>query len=105
LYKQFCCDYIQPFKYNWTSSGIAKMGFFEKFKLRRMEKGAERWGRWCAKAMIFSFSVAKHQYKGVAPTYAWLARKALLNRNYWKQINETDFLFEKSNDNSRFQTK
>lgn len=63
-----------------------------------MENGAKRWGRWCAKAMIFSFTVARNQYKGVAPTYAWLARKALLNRSFWKQIAETDFVFEKSSD-------
>ena len=32
----------------------------------------------------------------VAPTYAWLARKALLTRDHWKQVDETTFLFEKS---------
>ncbi|MBZ5506880.1 MAG: hypothetical protein LAO78_15600 [Acidobacteriia bacterium] len=46
--------------------------------------------------MTISFLAAKRKYKGVAPTYAWLARKALLTRNHWKQITETDFVFEKS---------
>jgi hypothetical protein len=72
------------------------MGLFERFKLRRMENGAKRWGRWCAKAMVFSFTVFRHQYEGVAPTYAWLARKALSTRNDWKQINDTEFVFEKN---------
>ena len=62
-----------------------------------MENGAKRWGRWCANAMIISFLAARRHYKGAAPTYAWLARKALLNRNSWKQISETDFVFEKNN--------
>src|SRR5216684_7363309 len=71
---------------------------FEKFKLRRMENGAKRWGKWCAKAMLFSFTVSRHQYAGVAPTYAWFARKALSTRNNWKQVTETEFVFDKSGD-------
>jgi hypothetical protein len=69
---------------------------FEGFKLRRMENGAKRWGRWCANAMVIGFLAAKRKYDGVAPSYAWLARKTLLQRSDWKEISETEFLFEKN---------
>lgn len=69
---------------------------FENFKRRRKEKAAARWGRWCANVMVIAFLAAKRKYKGVAPTYAWLARRALSNRNAWRQISDTAFLFEKT---------
>jgi len=45
--------------------------------------------------MLFSALTARHKYKdkGVATSYAWLARKALLNRHRWKQVTETDLVF------------
>lgn len=38
----------------------------------------------------------KHKYEGVAPTYAWLARKALETRPCWSRVNETHFLYDRT---------
>ena len=52
--------------------------------------------------MQISFLAAKNRYlsamiqQGVTPTYAWMARKALTTRNHWHQTNETDFVFDKT---------
>jgi hypothetical protein len=55
-----------------------------------------RFGKGCARAMLLAALTMKHKHEGVAPTYAWLARKALETRPYWSRINETHFLYEKT---------
>lgn len=74
------------------------MGFLDALRQRRAEKHARSWGKWCARTMLLSALASKHHYKGVAPTYAWLAGKALLTRNHWRQVSETGFLFDKTGD-------
>jgi hypothetical protein len=46
--------------------------------------------------MLFAFLVKKNQYEGTAPSYAWVARQAILTRSHWGQVDETTLLFEKS---------
>jgi hypothetical protein len=62
---------------------------------RLIEKRAKKYGKGCAKAMLISALAMKEHYKGVAPTYAWLARKALNTRPQWKQVSETIFTYER----------
>ena len=57
---------------------------------------ARKFGKGCARAMLFSANVMRYKYEGLAPTYAWLARKALTTRSNWHQIDETNFVFEGS---------
>ncbi|MCJ7501861.1 MAG: hypothetical protein MUP80_02205 [Acidobacteriia bacterium] len=46
--------------------------------------------------MLFTANVMRYKYEGHAPTYAWLARKALTTRSNWRQLDETHFIFEGS---------
>jgi hypothetical protein len=61
---------------------------------RFLEKRAKKYGKGCARAMLTSALAMKEHYKGVAPTYAWLARKGLNTRPHWKQVSETIFIYE-----------
>jgi tetratricopeptide (TPR) repeat protein len=61
---------------------------------RSLEKRARKYGKGCARIMLFSFSAMKERYKGEAPTYAWIARKALNTRPDWRQVDETTFIYE-----------
>ena len=72
------------------------MGFFESVVNWFTEWEARKFGKGCARAMLFSANVMKHKYEGQAPTYAWLARKALLTRPNWNQLDGTRFTFSRS---------
>jgi hypothetical protein len=72
------------------------MKILDIFRRKAVEKAARRWGRWNAKSMMISFLAMENHYKGVAPTYAWLARKVLLTRSHWEQVGEITFCFDKS---------
>jgi hypothetical protein len=61
---------------------------------RFLEKRAKKYGSGCARAMLISALAMKEHYKGVASSYAWLARKALNTRPNWKQVNETVSIYE-----------
>jgi hypothetical protein len=61
---------------------------------RFLEKRAKKYGKGCARAMLISALAMKEHYKGVVPSYAWLARKALNTRPNWKQVSETVFIYE-----------
>jgi len=70
------------------------LDMLEMLSERALEKRARKYGKGCARVMLFSFSAMKEQYKGEAPTYAWIARKALNTRPDWRQVNETTFVYE-----------
>lgn len=59
----------------------------------RMAKNA---GRSAARAMMLAALTMKHHYGAAAPSYAFLARKALSTRPYWKQVGEKHFQYERS---------
>ncbi len=61
---------------------------------RYLERGARKYGKGCARVMLIAALAMKERYKDVAPTYAWIARKALNTRPSWRQINETTFVYE-----------
>jgi hypothetical protein len=61
---------------------------------RLLEKRAKKYGKGSARAMLSSALAMKEHYKGVAPSYAWLARKALNTRLDWKQVSETLFIYK-----------
>lgn len=46
--------------------------------------------------MLFAFLVKKEQYKSTAPTFAWIARRAMLERTHWQQVGETTMLYDRS---------
>ncbi|MFH0984276.1 MAG: hypothetical protein V1882_01945 [Candidatus Omnitrophota bacterium] len=52
----------------------------------------------CASAMLMSFLGMKKHYKEQAPTFAWLACKALETRPNWEQITPTVFQYRLSTD-------
>lgn len=70
------------------------MKLLELLTERFLEKRARKYGKGCARAMLISALAMKEHYKGTAPTYAWLARKALDTRPNWKQASETHFIYE-----------
>lgn len=61
-----------------------------KWQVKNYAKG-------CTRAMLSSALAFKEHCKGQPMTYAFLARKALSTRPNWKQINETEFIFTKTN--------
>lgn len=75
---------------------MAQMGWVQKFRHMRRQAKSEAWGRMCARVMAFGFQMNKQKYRGVAPTYAWLARKTLVQRNHWQQLSETELIFDKN---------
>lgn len=66
-----------------------------------IERSARKFGKGCARAMLFSFLVMKNKYEGVAPTYAWLAGRALGTRPYWIEENEWTFVFGRTGETVR----
>jgi hypothetical protein len=64
--------------------------FWEGFVERRVRK----FGRGCARAMLMSFTSQKAYYEGFAPTYAWVARKALNTRPNWSQVDQITFVYK-----------
>lgn len=66
-----------------------------------LERRARKYGKGCARVMLISFSAMKEHYKGEAPTYAWIARKALNTRPDWRQVNETTFIYEQGPKNDQ----
>jgi len=70
------------------------MKFFDMLKERFIERRVRKYGKGCARAMAISALTMKQHYEGVAPTYAWLARKALTTRPHWQQMGETTFIYE-----------
>jgi hypothetical protein len=70
------------------------MKLLDSLAERFLEKRAKKYGKGCARAMLISALAMKEHYKGVAPSYAWLARKALNTRPNWKHVSETVFIYE-----------
>jgi hypothetical protein len=57
---------------------------------------AEKFGRDCTKAMLLSALVLKDKFRDIAPSYAWLARRAIATRAYWKQVSENSVRYERT---------
>lgn len=72
------------------------MAFLEFVNGRLMERRIAKFGTGCASDMLLAALTMKHSYEGIAPTYAWLARKALETRPYWSRVNETHFLYDRT---------
>jgi hypothetical protein len=68
-------------KYQFDSEGLLDI-FFQRAQAKRLDICREFVSRSSALAM-----------KGVAPSYAWLARRALNTRPDWKQVSETVFIY------------
>lgn len=61
---------------------------------RLLQWRARKFGKTCAKVMLFSFQAMKERYKEAATTYAFLARKTLKTRPHWRQVSQTAFVYE-----------
>ncbi|RQW86459.1 MAG: hypothetical protein EHM79_09635 [Geobacter sp.] len=65
---------------------------FNKF----MDNRSYKTGKGIAGAMFMSSLAMKEHYKESAPSYAWIAGKALETRPKWKRIDEVTFEHEPS---------
>jgi len=72
------------------------MRFLEHLQRRWLDGNARFWGKECARLMLLAFLVKKNQYESTAPTYAWVARQAILTRTHWRQVGETTMLYDRS---------
>jgi len=72
------------------------MGFLEQLQRRWLDGNARLWGKECARVMLLAALVKKNQYESTAPSYAWVARQAMLTRNHWVQVGETTMLYDRS---------
>lgn len=68
--------------------------FADSLATSGMEKMASNAGTSIARSMLLSATTMKNFYGDAAPTYAWLARKALSARPRWQQVDEIRFRFE-----------
>lgn len=71
------------------------MKILETLKRKGMQETARSRGKWYTQAMLYGFGSIAECHKGDART-GWLAGKALLARNYWSQVGETGFYFDRS---------
>ena len=74
------------------------MGILDRLAKWKVEWSARKFGKGCARAMLFSAMILKEQYEDTAPTYAWLAMKALSARPYWRPLNENKMLYTRTNE-------
>lgn len=65
------------------------MGFVEWLEKRQVRA----LGKGCARVMLIAGNVMKEKYGASAPSYAWLACKALCTRPHWKQVSDWDFVY------------
>jgi hypothetical protein len=72
------------------------MRFLKHLQRRWFDWNARIWGKECARVMLFAFLVKKNQYESTAPTYAWVARQAMLTRPHWVQVGETAMQYDRS---------
>src|SRR5208282_280944 len=76
------------------------MRMVDRIKDWYFEGSAKRFGRSCARTMLFSVRVALNAHKGPTQTYAWFAARALSTRSGWEQRGEESgwltFWYEKT---------
>ncbi len=72
------------------------MRFLQLLQRRWLRGNARFWGKECARVMLFAFLVKMNQHKSTAPTYAWVARQAMVTRTHWVQVGETTMLYDRS---------